>query len=82
MRIEIAMPKFAPDAVDGRIERWLKSAGDTVKRGESIAEIETDKALLELEAVADGVLAEILHEDGAEVSVGEAIAYIETTAEA
>jgi pyruvate dehydrogenase E2 component (dihydrolipoamide acetyltransferase) len=78
MKIAVEMPKFAADAVDGRIERWLKSVGDAVERGETIVEIETDKALLELEASADGVLAEILHGDGTDVPVGEPIAYIET----
>jgi pyruvate/2-oxoglutarate dehydrogenase complex dihydrolipoamide acyltransferase (E2) component len=78
MKVAIEMPKFAADAVDGRIEKWLKAVGDPVERSEPIVEIETDKALLELEATATGVLAEILHESGAEVPVGEAIAYIET----
>lgn len=78
MRVAVEMPKFAADAEDGRIERWLKQVGDPVERGETIVEIETDKALLELEATAAGVLAEILHEADAEVPVGEPIAYIET----
>lgn len=78
MRVAVEMPKFAADAVDGRIEKWLKSVGDEVARGEAIAEIETDKALLELEATAAGVLSEIVHGNGTEVPVGEAIAYIDT----
>jgi pyruvate/2-oxoglutarate dehydrogenase complex dihydrolipoamide acyltransferase (E2) component len=78
MKVAVEMPKFAADAVDGRIEKWLKAVGDSVERSEPIVEIETDKALLELEATAAGMLAEILHEAGAEVPVGEAIAYIET----
>ena len=82
MRVAVEMPKFAADAEDGRIERWLKEVGDRVERGEAIVEIETDKALLELEATAAGVLVEILHEADAEVPVGEPIAYIETQDEA
>lgn len=78
MRVAVEMPKFAADAEDGRIERWMKAVGDQVERGEMIVEIETDKALMEIESPAAGVLAEILHEDGAEVPVGDAIAYIET----
>lgn len=77
MRVEVEMPKFAADAVDGRINAWLKSEGDAVERGEPIAEIETDKALLELEAMASGVLAEIVRQVDDEVPVGEVIAYIE-----
>jgi pyruvate/2-oxoglutarate dehydrogenase complex dihydrolipoamide acyltransferase (E2) component len=72
------MPKFAADAVDGRIEKWMKGVGEAVGRGEPIVEIETDKALLELEASAAGTLAEIVHPDGAEVPVGETIGFIET----
>ena len=78
MRVAVEMPKFAADAEDGRIEKWLKQVGDSVERGEPIVEIETDKALLELEATAAGTLAEILHEADAEVPVGAPIAFIET----
>ena len=78
MRVAVEMPKFAADAVDGRINAWMKDEGDRVERGEVIAEIETDKALLDLEALVAGVLAEIVHQVDAEVAVGEAIAYIET----
>ena len=77
MRVAVAMPKFAPDAVDGRINEWFKQVGDRVERGEPLVEIETDKALLELEALVAGELVEIVHEADAEVPVGEAIAYIE-----
>lgn len=78
MRVAVEMPKFAADAEDGRIERWMKAVGDPVERGEMIVEIETDKALMEIEAPATGVLAEIVHAADAEVAVGAAIAYIET----
>jgi pyruvate dehydrogenase E2 component (dihydrolipoamide acetyltransferase) len=78
LRVAVEMPKFAADAVDGRIEKWLKAVGDDVQRGEPIAEVETDKAILELEAPTAGVLSEILHDAGSEVPVGEPIAYIET----
>jgi pyruvate/2-oxoglutarate dehydrogenase complex dihydrolipoamide acyltransferase (E2) component len=77
MRVAIEMPKFAADAEDGRVDRWLKAVGDAVERGEPIVEIETDKALLELEALATGTLAEIVHDAGAEVPVGEAIGFLE-----
>lgn len=81
MRVEVVMPKFAADAVDGRIERWLKEVGEPVERGESIVEIETDKALLELEAPAAGTLVEVLHGTDDEVPVGDVIAFIETSSE-
>ena len=78
MRVAVEMPKFAADAVDGRINAWLKEVGDEVERGEPIVEIETDKALLEVEAIAAGNLAEIVRQVDDEVPVGEVIAYIET----
>jgi pyruvate dehydrogenase E2 component (dihydrolipoamide acetyltransferase) len=78
MKVAVEMPRYAADAVDGRVAAWLKSPGDPVERGEVIAEIETDKATLDLEAMASGVLAEIVHDVDAEVPVGEPIAYIET----
>jgi pyruvate/2-oxoglutarate dehydrogenase complex dihydrolipoamide acyltransferase (E2) component len=78
MRVAVEMPSFGADAVDGRIAKWLKAVGDQVTRGEPIAEIETDKALLELEAMASGTLVEIIRHEDEEVPVGETIAYIET----
>jgi pyruvate/2-oxoglutarate dehydrogenase complex dihydrolipoamide acyltransferase (E2) component len=79
MRTAVQMPRYAPDAVDGRITTWLKGVGDPVERGEPIAEIETDKATLDLEAMVSGVLVEIVHPEGAEVAIGETIAYVEAT---
>ena len=78
MKVAVEMPKFAADAEGGRIAAWLKSEGDQVSRGDPIVEIETDKALLEVEAMADGVLAEIVRQVDDEIPIGEVIAYIET----
>jgi len=78
MKVAVEMPKFAADAVDGRINAWFKAEGDSVERGEAIVEIETDKALLEIEAMASGVLVEIVRQVDEEVPVGEVIAYIDT----
>jgi len=78
MKVPVEMPRYAADAVDGRITAWRKQVGDQVERGEVIAEIETDKADLDLEAMASGVLVDIVHPAGAEVPVGEPIAYLET----
>jgi pyruvate dehydrogenase E2 component (dihydrolipoamide acetyltransferase) len=77
MRTPVAMPRYAADAIDGRIVAWLKDVGERVQRGEAIAEVETDKATLDLEALAAGTLAEIVHGVGATVAIGETIAWIE-----
>ncbi len=80
MRVAVEMPHYASDAIDGRISAWQVQAGQQVRRGDVIAVIETDKAELDLEAMVSGVLEEIVHDVGAEVPVGTAIAYIETEA--
>ena len=77
MRIDVKMPKLGYDMESGTIASWLKKVGDHVARGEVIAEIETEKAVVEYEALAEGTLAEIVHPAGAEVPVGEVIAYLE-----
>jgi pyruvate/2-oxoglutarate dehydrogenase complex dihydrolipoamide acyltransferase (E2) component len=59
------------------ISAWLKKPGDPVKRGEPIAEIFTDKATLELEASESGTMGEILVAEGAEITVGQTIAWLE-----
>jgi pyruvate dehydrogenase E2 component (dihydrolipoamide acetyltransferase) len=78
MRLAVEMPRYESDAIDGRISAWQVREGDRVARGDVIALIETDKAELDLEALASGVLVEIVHDVGTEVPVGETIAYIET----
>ncbi|WP_280314789.1 lipoyl domain-containing protein, partial [Nocardia wallacei] len=62
---EITMPRLSDTMEDGVIASWLKQVGDQVTRGEVLAEIETDKALMELEAYDDGVLEQILADAGA-----------------
>src|ERR1700756_2356356 len=66
MTTEILMPALSPTMTEGRLAKWLKAKGDTVKAGDVIAEIETDKATMEVEAVDEGKLARILVEEGAE----------------
>jgi pyruvate/2-oxoglutarate dehydrogenase complex dihydrolipoamide acyltransferase (E2) component len=78
MRTEVAMPNLGYDMERGTIVRWLKNVGDSLKRGEPIAEIETDKSTLEMESMAAGTLVEIVRAAGEEVEVGATIAYIET----
>jgi pyruvate/2-oxoglutarate dehydrogenase complex dihydrolipoamide acyltransferase (E2) component len=78
MRVDVTMPNLGYDMEEGKIAAWLKAVGDTVKRGEAIAEIETDKTTVEMEAMSAGTLAEILHEEGATVAVGDVIAVLES----
>jgi pyruvate dehydrogenase E2 component (dihydrolipoamide acetyltransferase) len=77
MITEILMPALSPTMTDGNLAKWYKNEGDKVKPGEVIAEIETDKATMEVEAVDEGILAKILVKAGANgVLVGEAIALV------
>ena len=73
---EVVMPQMGYDMEKGTIVSWLKHERDTVVKGETIVEIETDKAIIELEAPADGSLLRIIAAEGATVPVGKAIAYI------
>ena len=66
MSTEILMPALSPTMTEGKLTRWLKQVGDNVKAGDVIAEIETDKATMEVEAVDEGVLSQQLVEEGAE----------------
>jgi pyruvate/2-oxoglutarate dehydrogenase complex dihydrolipoamide acyltransferase (E2) component len=77
MRTEVRMPNLGYDMEAGKIMSWLKQVGDSVARGEPIAEIETDKATIEMESLAAGTLVEIVAEAGSEVPVGEVVAYLE-----
>ena len=78
MRVEVTMPNLGYDMEEGKVAAWLKGPGDAVRRGETLAEIETDKTTVEMEALATGTLAEIVAEEGATVPVGGVIAYLET----
>jgi pyruvate dehydrogenase E2 component (dihydrolipoamide acetyltransferase) len=71
------MPNLGADMDTGKIAAWLKKVGDPVERGEVIAEIETDKATVEMESLQAGTLVEIVAEVGSELPVGDVIAYIE-----
>ena len=77
MPIPITMPALSPTMTEGNIAKWLKAEGDTVSAGDIIAEIETDKATMEVEAVDEGVLAKILINEGTEgVAVNSVIALL------
>lgn len=77
MRTEVRMPNLGYGMEAGKITSWLKQVGDKVERSEPIAEVETDKTTIEMEAMATGTLAEIVAEAGTEVAVGEVVAYLE-----
>ena len=66
MPIEILMPALSPTMEEGNVSKWLKNEGDKVVAGDVIAEIETDKATMEVEAVDEGVLAKIVVPAGTE----------------
>jgi pyruvate dehydrogenase E2 component (dihydrolipoamide acetyltransferase) len=74
---DVLMPRLSDTMTEGVISQWLKHEGDTVARGETIAEIETDKATMELEAYDSGVLTRILAEEGSTVPIGQPIAVID-----
>jgi pyruvate dehydrogenase E1 component beta subunit len=77
MTVNVLMPALSPTMAQGKLAKWLKNEGDKVKAGDVIAEIETDKATMEVEAVDEGVLARILVPGGAEnVAVNTPIAVI------
>ena len=75
MAVDIKMPALSPTMTEGRLSRWLVKTGDEVKSGDVIAEIETDKATMEVEVVDEGVVGEITVAEGSEgVAVGAVIA--------
>jgi pyruvate dehydrogenase E2 component (dihydrolipoamide acetyltransferase) len=83
MATNILMPALSPTMTEGTLARWLKKEGETVKAGDVIAEIETDKATMEVEAVDEGVLGRILVPDGtAGVKVNDPIAVLVEAGEA
>ncbi len=81
-KVEVTMPKMGESITEGTVIAWHKQPGEAVEQDETLLEIGTDKVDTEVPSPAEGVLAEILVEEGATVDVGTAIAYIETEAEA
>ncbi len=82
MATPIVMPRMNYDMRVGTVVRWHKAEGDTVSRGEVIAEIETDKATVEMESFWDGILGKIVVEEGRAVPVGEVLAVVTEPGEA
>ena len=76
MPIEIEMPKLSDTMTEGTLVRWIKKVGDTVAVGDVLAEVETDKATMEMEAFDDGVLTEIYVKDGEKVLIGQKLALL------
>src|SRR4030095_9778531 len=77
MPFNILMPALSPTMEKGNLAKWLKKEGDPIKSGDVIAEIETDKATMEVEAVDEGILAKIVVPEGtADVPVNQLIALI------
>ena len=73
----IKMPSLSPTMTEGKLSRWLKKKGDKISSGDVVAEIETDKATMEIEAVDDGILYEITVDEGTEnIPVGSSLAII------
>src|SRR2546421_5011442 len=76
MATQVVMPKLSPTMEEGQLSRWLKKEGDRVSMGEPLAEIDTDKATMEMQALADGVLRKILIKEGESAPLGQLIAII------
>jgi pyruvate dehydrogenase E2 component (dihydrolipoamide acetyltransferase) len=76
MATEVMMPKLSPTMEEGQLSRWLKKEGDKVSMGEPLAEIDTDKATMEMQALANGVLRKILINEGESAPLGQMIAII------
>src|SRR5450432_3224439 len=82
MATQILMPALSPTMTEGKLAKWLKAVGDDVRASDVIAEIETDKATMEVEAVDEGKLARILVEEGTEgVAVNTPIAVLSVNGE-
>src|SRR3989475_11030809 len=76
MATQVVMPKLSPTMEEGQLSRWLKKEGDKVSMGEPLAEIDTDKATMEMQSLANGVLLKILVNEGESAPLGDPIAII------
>lgn len=76
MATQVIMPKLSPTMEEGQLSRWLKKEGDQVSMGEPLAEIDTDKATMEMQALGSGVLRKILIKEGESAPLGQVIAII------
>ena len=76
MATQVIMPKLSPTMEEGQLSRWLKKEGDKVSMGEPLAEIDTDKATMEMQALGNGVLRKIMIKEGESAPLGQLIAII------
>src|SRR5258705_12095243 len=76
MATQVIMPKLSQTMEEGQLSRWLKKEGDKVSMGEPLAEIDTDKATMEMQALGSGVLRKILIQEGESAPLGQLIAII------
>ena len=81
MPVEITMPQLSDTMTEGTLVNWLKKEGDKIKPGEIVAEVETDKATMEMESFDGGTLAHIVVKEGGKVAVGAAVAVLATSKE-
>ncbi|MFL5353815.1 biotin/lipoyl-containing protein, partial [Archangium sp.] len=81
MATPIQMPALSPTMKEGKIVKWLKKEGDKVAAGDVVAEVETDKATMEMESSEGGTLAHVLVKEGEKIKVGGAIAALATSKE-
>ncbi|MBX3584698.1 MAG: E3 binding domain-containing protein, partial [Rhizobiaceae bacterium] len=82
MPVEVILPKVDMDMATGQISRWFVAEGATVKQGELLFEIETDKAAMEIDSPAAGTLRDIVGKEGVDIPVGSAVAWIYAEGEA
>src|SRR5262249_44796342 len=82
MPITIEMPKLSDTMTEGTLVKWIKRVGDTVAVGDILAEVETDKATMEMEAFDEGVLSEIYVKDGKKLQIGQKLALLRGKGEA
>src|SRR6266853_3114353 len=76
MATKVHMEALSPTMEEGRLVKWTKREGEAVKTGDTLAEVETDKAVMELVARADGQLIKVMVPEGTTVPVGNVVAYI------
>ena len=76
MASRVVMPKLSDTMEEGRILRWIKKEGDPIETGEALAEVETDKATVEMEAYTSGIVRKLVAAEGQFVKVGQQIAVI------
>ena len=77
-RIAVEMPNLGHDIESGKLISWVKKVGDQVVKGDVIAEVETEKVTLEVEAFDEGTLVEIVLQEDSDGATGDVIAYLES----